>query len=1009
LEELRLPVVSNPDTDDPTTSRLVQEWLHREGLPVAIDRVDTLPEFAQRLATHSHALILSDFTIPGMDTFEALRLAHQARPDLPYVFFSGTLGEDAAVEALKRGATDYVLKDRPARLPSAVRRALDEAEARSQQPRLGTTAFDGPAPAPLAPEAATTPPAQRLWTRSPVFRYAAAVLAVGVTWAVRAALDPLLGGLQPFALFLAPVLALGWWAGPGPAALAAGLGWLIGDYFFCYPRYLLLAGAPAEEITASLVYLTLSAVLVPITHHLRRGREQLRESQERFGLFMEHTPTLAWVKDEQGRYVFVKRAEAAAAELKSKLDAALLAGEVGIFDWNLVTDRFWGDASFARFFDVTLDENSTVGLTDLMAVIHPDDRPIVNERIQRTIESGAPYEAEYRIITRDQTRWVVARATAQRDESGRAVRFPGVLVDITERKRAETLLRAALRNIELERSRLSAVLEALPVGVAIADTEGKVLQFNAALNRLWGTPSVARSIADYGHWRGRWADTGQPLAAEDWAMARTLRTGQVIPGEVVEIDKFDGSGTATILNTAAPIRDLEGRIIGGVVAEVDLTERRRAEALLRQRAEELAATVQTRDEALAQLNALLENAPLGFAFFDREHRYARINEFMARRINGLSIPAHLGRSVGEVLPVNARAIDPLLDTVFATGKSVGNVIVTGETPAAPGERRHWLTAWFPVRTPDQQIPWVGALFLDITDQQRTELALRHAREELARANADLDRAVRERTAKLHDTIADLEGFSYSLVHDLRAPLRAMQGYSALLEEETGPHLQEPERDLLRKIKVAANRMDQLITDSLNYTRILRQELPLGPVHLDELLRGMVETYPNLHPPHADISVELGNLVVHGNQAALTQVFSNLLGNAVKFVAPGVHPRVRVWAQPVREEPVKGRGPKDTPRAPPSTLHVPHVRVSVEDNGIGIPKHAHERIFSMFQRLHHSDAYPGTGIGLALVKKSLERTGGRITLESGPGPGSRFIVELPVAAPEPPRTEGKSAP
>ncbi|HYG35457.1 MAG TPA: ATP-binding protein, partial [Clostridia bacterium] len=630
-----------------------------------------------------------------------------------------------------------------------------------------------------------------------------------------------------------------------------------------------------------------------------------------------------------------------------------------------------------------------------------------------------------------------------------------------------------------------------------------------------------------------------------------------------------GSGTTTILNTAAPIRDPDGHIVGGVMAEVDITEQRRAqealrnsEALERQRAREMTAALAARDQALAQLNSLLENAPLGFAFFDREHRYTRINEFLALKINGLPVEAHLGRSIREVLSVNAPAVDPLLDTVFATSNPVDNLVVAGETPAAPGVKRHWLTAWFPVRTPDGAIPWVGAVVLEITEQKRTEAALkrrnqhlqllhqasarllvgqhpvqllrqlhaqiaqvfgadvfmlyqtvhgddrlqllacagvsdqeRHKLEtmrygravcakpaealrpivathiqdreapnrrfvrklgfrsylyyplilnnhlhgtvafasrtrddydrtdldffhtiagtlaealererlesELHRHATKLERTVQERTAKLRESIAELEGFSYSLVHDMRAPLRAMLSYAGILELDAGPRLQSDEADLLRKIKLAAHRMDQLITDSLNYSRILRQDLPLGPVNLGHLLRGMIETYPNLHPPQADVSIKLGDLLVHGNEAALTQVFSNLLGNAVKFVAPGVHPRVRIWAEARGrhgDTETRGRGDVEPPLSASPPLRVPasSVRVWVEDNGIGIPKDQQGKIFGMFQRLHRAEQYPGTGIGLALVKKSIERTGGQITLESEPGKGSRFCVELPLA-------------
>jgi signal transduction histidine kinase len=178
--------------------------------------------------------------------------------------------------------------------------------------------------------------------------------------------------------------------------------------------------------------------------------------------------------------------------------------------------------------------------------------------------------------------------------------------------------------------------------------------------------------------------------------------------------------------------------------------------------------------------------------------------------------------------------------------------------------------------------------------------------------------------------------------------------------------------------------------------VVREELPLGPVDLGNLLRGMIETYPNLQPPGADIHLNIGDLMVQGNEAALTQVFSNLLGNAVKFVAPGVKPNVRVWTQQVSSRDLP---PTSMPELGPGNARPPAAKVLIwiEDNGIGIPKEAQEKIFGMFQRMHRAEEYPGTGIGLAIVRKSLERMAGQVCLDSEPGQGSRFCVELPEAA------------
>lgn len=228
---------------------------------------------------------------------------------------------------------------------------------------------------------------------------------------------------------------------------------------------------------------------------------------------------------------------------------------------------------------------------------------------------------------------------------------------------------------------------------------------------------------------------------------------------------------------------------------------------------------------------------------------------------------------------------------------------------------------------------------------------------------------------------------------MRAPLRAMQSYAALLEEESGGRLPPQSLEFLRRIRAASRRMDRLIQDSLDYTKILRQEMPLQPVDIFPLLRDIIETYPNLQSARANISLEFDRLVLLGNESAFTQVFSNLLGNAVKFVAPGVKPRVRVWAEECGAAQTASNvtpGSEERARMSPGSA----VRVWIEDNGIGIPDQARSKIFGMFQRMHREDEYPGTGIGLAVVRKALERMGGQAGFESELGKGSRFWLELP---------------
>ncbi|MGO8679225.1 MAG: ATP-binding protein [Limisphaerales bacterium] len=319
------------------------------------------------------------------------------------------------------------------------------------------------------------------------------------------------------------------------------------------------------------------------------------------------------------------------------------------------------------------------------------------------------------------------------------------------------------------------------------------------------------------------------------------------------------------------------------------------------------------------------------------------------------IPAHGGKSAaGPTHPPACAMLVPIRH-----GSSVGGVVsIRAYAPRAYGQEDLNVLQ----SLADQ---CGGAL-----ERIRTQEALAKAKEELARTNTQLERLVRERTAELRDTVGELEHFSYSITHDMRAPLRAMQGFSGLLLTDLCRECPKPEnQDWLRRITTSAARMDRLITDALQFSKAGKREMQIGPTDTNALLQGIIQSYPSLQPPSALIRLEGTIPPVLGNEAGLTQCFSNLLGNAVKFVPPGKVPQVRVFAE-TRE---------------------PFVRLWFEDNGIGIPKRAQGKLFQMFQRA--TTEFEGTGVGLALVKKVAERMGGKVGVESEPGKGSRFWLDL----------------
>lgn len=257
------------------------------------------------------------------------------------------------------------------------------------------------------------------------------------------------------------------------------------------------------------------------------------------------------------------------------------------------------------------------------------------------------------------------------------------------------------------------------------------------------------------------------------------------------------------------------------------------------------------------------------------------------------------------------------------------------------------------------------------------IALRQARmrDDIERHTLTLEHRVSQRTAELRDSIRQLEAFSYSVSHDLRAPLRAMQGFGQALVEDYGDVLDAEGRDLLARIVGASERMDELIGDLLDYSRISVGEIDLSPTALEEV----VEEVCGTHRDHFErvgaavhVAAPLG--VVWAHRLHLVQVVNNLFTNAAKFVKPGERPVIRVSARHLGGA----------------------VRLVVADEGIGIDVEHRERIFRIFERLHSREEYPGTGIGLAIARKAAERMGGSIGLESHPGAGSRFWIELPEA-------------
>lgn len=218
---------------------------------------------------------------------------------------------------------------------------------------------------------------------------------------------------------------------------------------------------------------------------------------------------------------------------------------------------------------------------------------------------------------------------------------------------------------------------------------------------------------------------------------------------------------------------------------------------------------------------------------------------------------------------------------------------------------------------------------------------------------------------------ELEIFSYSLIHDLRAPLRAMCGFAEIVQADYADRLDAEGRAYLGKISSAGRRLDQLVQDVLAYSRVLHEAVRLVPVDPEAIVTALIEENPALQPPRAEIVIAARLHPVLGHEAHLMQVLSNLVYNAVKFVPPGRSSQVRLWTE----------------------TDATTVRLFIRNNGVGFPRGSEKRLFGMFQRFRPAALYEGTGMGLAIVRKATERMGGTVELESSTDQGSTFVVTL----------------
>ena len=467
--------------------------------------------------------------------------------------------------------------------------------------------------------------------------------------------------------------------------------------------------------------------------------------------------------------------------------------------------------------------------------------------------------------------------------------------------------------------------------IFLLDPEGNVRTWNAGAERIKGYQ--ADEITGK-HFSIFYPPEDLAKGKPAYELARAIETGS-FADENWRIRKNGSRFWASVVITR--ILDENGTLIGFGKVTRDLTDRRTAEQRYRRLIEGVT------DYAIFSL--------------DTKGVVAGWNSG-AERIKGYPDFEIIGQHFSKFYTPEDRAAG-LPERALRTALEEGHFTSEGWRVRKDGTRFWASVVITPVRNDDGELTGFSKVTRDVTDRKILMDRLQeHARE------------LELRVAEREQTVAELESFSYSISHDLRGPIRAIRGFTEIFLEEYGQTLDANGKRYLDEVVTSAERMTRLIEDLLNYSRLSRADLPLTPVSVQELLTTVVQ---NIGPNSGDLSIAADrHLCVNANYATLVQVLVNLVDNALKFRSPERPPKVSINAE----------GSDSL------------VRIQVSDNGIGISPEHMDRIFGVFERLHTVDAYPGTGVGLAIVKRGVERMHGKVGVESKLGEGSTFWLELP---------------
>ena len=554
-----------------------------------------------------------------------------------------------------------------------------------------------------------------------------------------------------------------------------------------------------------------------------------------------------------------------------------------------------------------------------------------NLALEREIVERKRAEAEVRRVN-DELERRVGERTAQLEAANKTLEL-----EVAERRRAEIAGNESQRLLE-------AISDNSPAVIYAKDLDGRYLLANRRYEEIF---HLARETII-----GRTDKELFPVAAAEAFRAMDLRV--IAAGRTLTEEETapHHDGPHTYISVKSPLRDHAGNVYGVFGISTDITERKSSEEKLRASTKEI-----------FDLRAALDEHAI-VAITDPQGKITYVNDKFC---------AISKYSREELIGHDHR----IINSAFHSKEFIRDLWKTiGSGQVWRGEIQN--------RAKDGSVYWVATTivpFLDEHGKPRQYVAIRaditerkRAETEITRLNAELEQRVARRTAQLEEANRELEAFSYSVSHDLRAPLRGIDGFARILQEDYADKLDAEGRRVLGIIGSESKRMGQLIDDLLGFSRMSRQQLAATEIDMAGLAQSVFEGLMAAGPKHTPRLILKPLPTVSGDRATLRQVFVNLLGNAVKFTARQAEPTIEVGGQSAGGV---------------ATFYV-------KDNGVGFDEKYRSKLFGVFQRLHSEEEFEGTGVGLALVQRIVIRHGGKVWAEGRPGEGATFYFTLPEA-------------